>query len=540
MGAQDDLRAFYARNALLGQSERYREATRAETYYWSLQYEHLEPWERGGDGVPLQKRKPKIIIPLFREAVTQLEAFVWGGHRFPSVVAQATDGDLDDDFGPAIGADDAIALTSLLARLVQHGRLDRAIQEATRSALVTTSCAIILGARGGHLTAHVETGKHCTPTFDPEHPGRILSLDILYKVQKEEDGGNGALVRRWYWYRRTITDTDDIVYREVREVRGMAPTWTPDPERSVKHDLGFCPVVWVRTMPDSTDEVDGRPVIDPALYPLLDEINYTVSLRNQAVQYGANPQPVRKGVTDEESRVMLRKSPGVVWDLPADGEFTFAEIDGSGAERAGEHLADLERCFRDACNIVKADPEMAIGHISGVVLEFLHAPLIALASELRTDFGDEAFCRLLNLALRLCVVLTQRGQDVWVPGIRAATRILQASQRAQVWLDVPLAIRWPSYFPPTVDDQAKVVQSAVQAQQAGLVSQRTATQHVAEVFGVENLDAEMEQISREQGEQADYGPMLGERRRRPDGKFSSGLRRRDDEAEEAPDDDVEE
>ena len=65
-----ELQAFLAANALLGQSERYRTASLAECYYQSLQYQQLQPWDAQ---VALKHRQPRIVVPLFREAVDGIE-----------------------------------------------------------------------------------------------------------------------------------------------------------------------------------------------------------------------------------------------------------------------------------------------------------------------------------------------------------------------------------------------------------------------------------------------------------------------------------
>lgn len=515
-GMQVELQTFYQRNATLGTTERYREATDAELRYWSLQYEHLETWDEGlAKGVPLRGRKPRVVLPLFKEAIDGLERFVWGGHRFPAITVSATrqldEPERADEIGPRLDHEQAGTLTRFTRELIRAGRLDRAIREASRAALITTSCAVIIGTRGGYLSTHVEAGKHCTPTFDPVRPGAVVELEVLYQYEREEESPTGGIRKRLYWYRRTVTTERDIVYKEVPVQVGVKPVWTEDPEKSVDHRLGFCPVRWVRVLPDSTDPIDGRPVIDPALYPLLDEANYTVSLRNRSVQYNTDPLVARYGVPVGERDVVVRGGTRTI-DLPGkpEGGLDLVESTGKATEQATAHLVDLETRFRDAVQVVKANPEIATGKISGVVLEFLHAPMIALASDLRADLGDDGFVGLINLALRLCAVVTERGEDVWVQGVGEAMDILRAAQLRGVWLDLPIDIKWPAFFAPTVEDQKATVDTANAAKSGGLISAKTASAHVAEIFNVEDIEAEHELVEQEAAAQADYGRMLGD------------------------------
>src|SRR4051812_19979080 len=116
--AQRDLASFYARNATLGSSERYRSATCAEAYQLGTQYEHLGDWN--DPALKLRKRKPKLIVPLFSGIVARLDAFVWNGHRFPRVIVGATrkpgqKSVARREIGPRLEQEQAQALTSFAA-----------------------------------------------------------------------------------------------------------------------------------------------------------------------------------------------------------------------------------------------------------------------------------------------------------------------------------------------------------------------------------------------------------------------------------------
>lgn len=492
---QRDLQQFFAVTQTFGTSERYRDATRAEAYFWGLQHEGKKDWT--DKSVPLRLRKPPIQVPLFREAVQTLESFVWGGHRFPQAVVGATrtadEPEAAGEIGPRLDAAQAAQLTRFVKTMEQKGALRRAIREASRKAITTTSAAIILGLRGGHLEAHVEVGKHCTPTFDPTNPRRVASLEILYQVEKEVPTAAGGLKKKLFWYRRTLDAQRDVVFVEVPVVPGVPPVWTEDPEKTVDHALGFCPVVWLRTQPDSADPLDGTPVIPPQLYPLLDAVDRVVSQRDRAVHYATDPQPVRIGVEDAD-RQALNKSPGQVWDIPTGGDVKFAEVQGPGIQRATEHKTDLVAHFRGAVRVVVLDPSALTGDISGRVLEILHAPMVAVSGDLRVDLGDDGYCDVLALALRLIVVVVQRGEDVWIPGAVAAAVTLAGAQLAGPWLDPPITLPWPPFFPPSIAEQQQRVTMTADALDKRLIAPKTAVREVADVFHVEDPDVELELI----------------------------------------------
>jgi hypothetical protein len=375
------------------------------------------------------------------------------------------------------------------------------VGEYSRKALVTSSCAVLLSLKGGRLCYYVEDGKHCTPTWREDNPRQVESLDICYQFERQEQIAGSQQSRTVkYWFRRIIDEQNDTVYNIV-PVTGAMPVWTVDASKSTSHGLGFCPVVWVRTLPMSSDSIDGCPVIDPALYRLLDRVNYVYSLRGRSVEYNLDPQWVRKNVPIAQ-RQGLQKSAGKVWDLEdqkdAPADIKLIEADGSGAVTASELLGDLRKRFSEAVRIVIADPDAASGrNISGVVLEYLHAPMIALASDLRKDLGDDALGDLINVALRMICVVKQRGEDVFIQGVSKAVKIMTTAQLGGPWLEFPVRLQWGRFFSPSGDEISMLVQSATAAKTAGLVSSAKATQMVADLFGVVDVGAELDTIDDE-------------------------------------------
>lgn len=496
-----ELSRFYVRLRNLGQTERYRKAALAQKYAAGDQYENKQPWE---SDAPLQQRKPKIKIPLFAEAVREMESFVWGGENFPQVSIGATrkagEAPNPRSIGPHLDAGEASALSTFLVALVDAARMQQCAREISREALVTTSAGVILYTQGGFLSWYARDGKDCTPTWSKKNPRRLEKLEIQYRYQKEEPSAWGSIPyqKQEFWYRRVVDEKSDTVMKEVPVKDGsLQPVWEPDPEKTVVHNLGFCPAHWVRTRPDSSDLVDGRPFIHPQLYPLLDDVNYAVSQRSRATSYGCEPQPVRTGVPAGMDRTNLDKAPGKIWDLPLQAELKFAEIQGSGAETATKHVDDLTERFRDAVGVVMAKPEMGTGEISGVVLRLLHRPMIALAGDYRHDFGVEGYAAILNIALRLIATETQAGKDIWIPGAAEATEKMIAAQKEGAWLDFPISIDWPPYFAMTEQEKSLVITNAIAARNAGAISNETMTRELARIFGVKDAAAESEKALQE-------------------------------------------
>ncbi len=482
----------------LATSERWRAAKLAESYYSSRQYDQLRAAEAGG---ALNKKRPREIIPLYKTALDTIQRFTWGGSRFPRVVVGSTtkEGVTESEVGPLVTDEVARELTTFAVHLVKQTRLDRCAAEFSRRAMITGSAAVIVGTRGGHLMYFVEPGYHCVPTFAQDNPRRVAKLDIMYQFEREEPISSTVTGKKLYWFRRVVDELTDTVYLPVEVRPGQEPVWSVDEANSATHGLGFCPVVWVRTSPLSPSAIDGQGLIDPALYPLLDRINYIYSQRSRAVEYILDPQWVRKNV-DIAARESLEKHPGKIWDISDESTDRQASIDmveakGTGSDTAGEHLKDLQSRFYEAVGVVLSamDKMSTRGNVSGVVLEYLHAPMIAVASDLRKDLGDDSFCDIINLAMRIVTVQVLGGSDVWIQGSRKAAKQIDKAQIDGPWLDIPVRLQWGRFFSPTAQDVGTAVQAAGLAKNI-LVSETSATRFVSDYFGVTDIDSEVEQL----------------------------------------------
>ena len=499
-----DLVDFLTRNAQIGTTDRYRQANLAEQWYQSLQYDGLLNHDAEGAA---SKKKPREIFPFFKIAIDTLLSFVWGGSRAPRVSISATRADTDTaspgEVGPRLYTKDAEQLSTFVTAMMKAARLDRCVSEYSRNALITSSCAVLLGSRAGWLTYYVEHGKHCTPFWSKLNPRALESLEIRYQYSVEEPVPMSTQTRtRWYWFRRVLDEQNDTVFQKIPVTPGALPEWIVDTDKSVVHGLGFCPAVWVRTLPISADAVDGQPVIDPVLYKILDRLNRIYSQRGRAIEYVLDPQWIRKNVTPEQ-RQLLQRNPGKIWDLDdaspeKRSSIELMEARGTGSDAAGAHLVDLRNRFLEACRVVIADTSQAPGgQLSGVVLEYLNAPMIALASDLRKDLGDDALGDLINMGLRMACALDDQGMTLFIPGIAKACALMKKAQLAGPWLDFPVNLSWGRYFTPTTADVAASIASATAAQAGGLISKITATKYVADLFNVLDTQAELDQIDTE-------------------------------------------
>jgi hypothetical protein len=114
----------------------------------------------------------------------------------------------------------------------------------------------------------------------------------------------------------------------------------------------------------------------------------------------------------------------------------------------------------------------------------------------------------------ICAVI-ERGEDVWIPGAYEAAEVLAKAQLAGPWLDPPITLAWGPFFAPSLAEQQQRTSTAVDAEREGLITASTATRAVADIFDIEDPEAERAAIEKASAERAERGKALfGEK---PDG-----------------------
>jgi hypothetical protein len=121
--------------------------------------------------------------------------------------------------------------------------------------------------------------------------------------------------------------------------------------------------------------------------------------------------------------------------------------------------------------------------------------MINLASDLRADVGNDAFAGTVALALRVVATVIERGEDVFVPGAYEAADVLAKSQLSGPWIDPPVLLGWPPFFEPSEDEKKARVDRAMTASGGKpLITRRTAVHTVADLFPIEDANAEHEAL----------------------------------------------
>lgn len=439
-----------------------------DSYYENRQYDHLPSWEesqdKNGEHLSIRKRKPRIKMAFAKTLSQRLASKLVGQSVFPKfLIADSPD---DQEF---------------LKAVIRESNLKFHILEPIRRMLNTGSSFLRFYIAGGTFKLEWYSSKYCYPEFQENGELESVAIKYVYTDTSEKDH-NGNYKRKWY--KLELTTLSEILYDnpEYKEDSDYEPEFK-EVER-IDHNLGFVQGEWLRAAPMSgeNETPDGYGLVTD-LMDFIDELCYSLSQSSQAVSYNQDPQLAITGIDQEEVGNLIR-SVTKSWNLGRQGKAEFLESGLDGVSRAMELRDKVRLNIQDISRIVLLDPEKIVGSASsGKAMEILHGPLKDLVDELREPV--EKILKNLVIKMAMACLIGQK-QGIEIP-IQIPPEYMPKS------LDVE--VKWPPIFQQTIEDLQKKVQVASQARTTGLVSPATALKFVAEDFGVEDMEAELQAIN---------------------------------------------
>jgi hypothetical protein len=189
---------------------------------------------------------------------------------------------------------------------------------------------------------------------------------------------------------------------------------------------------------------------------------------------------------------------------------------------------DAKECARMACDnlgIVVLDSAMftGAGDLSGRTLSFLFSKQINRVSQDRKDLGRRMILPVLNLYYRMFLA---KPDGIYLPGLKKVLPILNNFYRdigtqvlvvqpgepqvqpdgapKQVWFCPKMKLTWGDYFEPSDADETAKVTNANLAKEGGIITRKTAIEHVQSVFsGIGNVDKYLAALEKEDQEKRD-------------------------------------
>ncbi len=521
-------------------SARYLRLDRLERYVAGTQYEGRPSWF--DDSVELFSRAPCIVAPIVKTAIASHVGMIF---RKAPVITSAPDEDetkIDPNFG--LSEDNSKKLDAGIVQVMRHANLMTVSKEVLRRAMGGSSAVAVPAIRNGRLAVDVMSAKWCTPKFDPKDNRKVESLEIKYPfLQDKQEAATGKWYKVVMLFRRVIDGTKDTTFQPVEapERPEIEPVWTPDADKTVEHNLGFCPVVWYKFMGQcgATHEIDGE-AIHAGVLDEITGLDFAVSQRHRAVLYNADPITYETGVQEgfiPTETVMSsaymgpmdasenaqwrrpagpgksgrRRGPGSVWQYPNnEAKVGLLSLPSDAVQACQVNAADLKDTICSALRWNPIDPkEMASGAtLSGRALEILYTDQVTFDNDVRADFTEGALLPIVDMMLRLLVTMKSRKERIYLPGYDVLTALLakfhdENKAANESWMTPRLSVKWPAYFTPNEADQKTVSDRTRADLQAGVIKLGTAVVAVAEMYGIENPAQYAEDMERDAAEKAE-------------------------------------
>ncbi len=432
------------------------------TLYDVLPYQFHEERGAGGEYVPLRNRKPSVRYALSRIVVEDSVALLFSEGHFP-----------------AIDSPDA-TVRGVLADVVKDCRLNQVMIEAAIRGSVGSAAILMRVLRGRLFFSTLET-TFLTPVWDPEAPDTLAAVTERYKVTGAQLAAEGYAIddpSAEYWFQRRWDEVSETWFVPVPVGSAQAPE--PDTARSVRHDLGFVPIVWVRNLPGpsaSGDPNDGACTFRAAIETQI-EIDYQLSQAGRGLKYSSDPTLLIKEPASTDTEIV--KGAGNALVVSEKGDAKLLEIGGTAAAAVLDYVRALREMALESIHGNRAHADRLTAAQSGRALELMNQGLIWLADMLRVSYGEGALLSLARMVLRVAQRFPLFVMGEAVPALDAAAR---------------LSLTWPRWVPPTADDRMKDAQTLATLAAAKQISQQTAVKSIAATYDIEDIPAELARIA---------------------------------------------
>lgn len=383
-----------------------------------------------------------------------------------------------DGHMPQVVSPDA-AVRDALDAVVRECRLNQVMTEAAIRGSVGSACVLLRILRGRVFLDVLDTAW-LVPVWELEAPDTLSSVTERYKVPGADLAAAGFAVADeavTYWFQRRWDAADETWFLPQEVGSGEEPV--VDAARSVRHGLGFVPLVWVRNLPGG-EAPDGACTFRAAVETGI-EIDYQLSQAGRGLKYSSDPTLLIKEPAGLDGDMVRGAANALV--VSEKGDAKLLEIGGTASAAVIEYVRTLREFALESVHGNRSDASRLSAASSGRALELMNQGLVWLADNLRVSYGEGALLQL-------------------------ARMVLQASQRYRLRIggvelgrldaDAPLSLAWPRWYPDSAQDRAADAHTLIALVAAGQLSRETALRFLAPTYGVQDIVEELGRVEQKQ------------------------------------------
>jgi hypothetical protein len=443
--------------------------------YDVLPYQFHEERSASGEYIPLRQRRPSVRYNLCRIVVEDSVSLLFSEGHFPTI--DCPDG----------------AVRATLADIAKEARLNLVLTEAAIRGAVG-SVALLLQVLAGRVFVRVLPTAYLSPVWDPRQPDTLMRVAERYKVGGQQLAQLGYAVNDpsgTYWFEREWNEDSEIWF-QPQPVGKDAPR-VADELRSVRHGLGFVPIVWIRNLPGFSatgDDADGACTFGAAIETQI-EIEYQLSQAGRGLKYSSDPTLLIKEPASRDNQIIKGAANALV--VSEKGDARLLEIGGTASAAVMEYVRSLREFALESMHGSRANADRLTAAQSGRALEMMNQGLVWLADNLRTSYGETALLSLARMILQASRVYRLRVMGREVGPLDTGAQ---------------LSLKWPRWYAPTADDRQKDAVTLATLVSGGELSRETAVKSLADTYDVEDIAAELARIAAEHPEMKVQCPTL--------------------------------
>lgn len=512
-----EVKAFLYENAIMGETRRFRQLDRYESFYACRQYSHQQYDWWGYPADNMETISPEIQVPLgFTQPAMGLsvrERRPTAPYNLAKAITDRFTGLLfSDTRRPWVAIEGDPESEDFVGAAIEQMRFWPKMREARSMGGAIGSVLMTVHVRFGRFSLEIHNPKHVQMVWKDRRTLTPLAALIIYRTYREEDiidertGAIKGTKLVEYLYRRIITEDDDTVYVPVKLEPGAQLDWIVESE--AQHGLGFFPGVWIQNLPVLESE-DGDPDCHGS-WQNFDTIDRLLSQMNKAALLNLDPT-LKLKLDPKEVAAMggVRKGSDNALYVGSQGDAGYVEITGSGIDAGMKIYGQIKQNTLDVCRCVLVDPKDISGAAqSAKAIEYIYAPMLEKADDLRAQYGDLGVLPLVKIIERIARALLDTAVE------------LPDGTKGRIGFDLPprqlpdgtmvprilgkggyISIKWGPYFAPTEMDKQLAVGNIVAALTGGLIDQETAVRQAAPLFGIKDPTATLAKVRDEQSAQ---------------------------------------